>query len=225
MHLRAYLERFLFPPPVQQQKVRSLSGGERNRLLLARLFLQKANLLILDEPTNDLDLPTLRVLEDAIIDFPGCVLIVTHDRYVLDRVATALLAFEGDGIVRRHEGGYDRYRADREEKEAALEATRRDRERKRKEREKEEERAAKIASSGGGRGLSWKEKKELESLEAKIEAAEEERDEVARRLGDPDRYAGDPAEAARLGTRFREAEAQVEALYDRWSALEERRDA
>jgi ABC transport system ATP-binding/permease protein len=107
MHLRAYLDRFLFPAHVQEQKVRSLSGGERNRILLARLFLQEANLLVLDEPTNDLDLDTLQVLEERIEEFPGCILLVTHDRFLLDKVATSLLVFEGEGRVFRHHGSWD----------------------------------------------------------------------------------------------------------------------
>src|SRR5690606_8655460 len=95
-HVRSYLEGFLCPTEIHEQRVRSLSGGERNRLLLARLLLQEANLLILDEPTNDLDLVTLQVLESALVDFPGCVLVVTHDRYFLDKLATGLLVFEGN---------------------------------------------------------------------------------------------------------------------------------
>ncbi|HEX8905640.1 MAG TPA: ABC-F family ATP-binding cassette domain-containing protein, partial [Longimicrobiaceae bacterium] len=109
-HLRSYLETFLFPPAQQRQKVASLSGGERNRLLLAKLFLTDANLLILDEPTNDLDLVTLQVLESVLMEWSGCVLLVTHDRYFLDKIATGLIVFEGDGELRRHAGGYDLYR-------------------------------------------------------------------------------------------------------------------
>jgi len=107
VHLRSYLETFLFPVPQQRQKVRALSGGERNRLLLARLFLQDANLLILDEPTNDLDLVTLQVLESVLADYPGCVLLVTHDRFFLDKIATGLIVFEGNGVLHRHAGGYE----------------------------------------------------------------------------------------------------------------------
>src|SRR5690606_26182562 len=91
------------------------SGGERNRLLLAKLLLRDANLLILDEPTNDLDLQTLRVLESALVEFGGCVLVVTHDRFFLDKVATGLLVFEENGLVRRHVGGFELYRRLREE--------------------------------------------------------------------------------------------------------------
>jgi ABC transport system ATP-binding/permease protein len=123
VHLRSYLEDFLFPTERQQQKVGSLSGGERNRLMLAKLFMQPSNLLILDEPTNDLDLVTLQVLEAALTDYPGCVLMVTHDRFFLDKIATALFVFEGDGVVHRHEGGFDLYRRLCDEREAAATAT------------------------------------------------------------------------------------------------------
>jgi ABC transport system ATP-binding/permease protein len=125
VHLRAYLDRFLFPPEVHQQKVSALSGGERNRVLLARLLLEDFNLLVLDEPTNDLDLDTLRILEGALGVFPGCILVVTHDRYLLDKLATSLLVFEEGGRIRRHHGSWDAYLARREEARsvrAALEA-------------------------------------------------------------------------------------------------------
>ncbi len=110
MRLAEYLDDLLFPVPMQRMKVKGLSGGERNRLLLARLFLEGANVLVLDEPTNDLDLVTLNVLERLLMQFTGAVILVTHDRYFLDKVATALLVFEGEGKVVRHEGNYDLYR-------------------------------------------------------------------------------------------------------------------
>ena len=117
--LRDYLDDLLFPVPMQKQKVAALSGGERNRLLLARLFLEGANVLVLDEPTNDLDIVTLNVLEGLLLSFTGSVLLVTHDRYFLDKVATSILAFEGDGRVIRYEGNYAMYRRLKEQAEAA----------------------------------------------------------------------------------------------------------
>ncbi len=110
MRLAEYLDDLLFPVPMQRMKVKGLSGGERNRLLLARLFLEGANVLVLDEPTNDLDLVTLNVLERLLLQFTGAVILVTHDRYFLDKVATGLLVFEGEGKVTRHEGNYELYR-------------------------------------------------------------------------------------------------------------------
>jgi ABC transport system ATP-binding/permease protein len=217
IHLRSYLDRFLFPPAVQQQKVRSLSGGERSRLLLARLFLEEANLVILDEPTNDLDLVTLQVLESVLVDYPGCVLMVTHDRFFLDKIATRLLVFEGDGVVHQHEGGYDLYRRLREQREAARV-------------EEEERRKLRTTPAPptrerptGPRKLSYREQQELQGIEERILEAEARREELTARLGDPALYADAPEEVARLGAAFREAEAQVEALYTRWAELEELR--
>jgi ABC transport system ATP-binding/permease protein len=218
VHLRSYLEDFLFPTERQQQKVASLSGGERNRLMLAKLLMQPANVLILDEPTNDLDLVTLQVLEAALLEFPGCVLMVTHDRFFLDKIATALLVFEGNGVVHRHEGGYDLYRKLRDEREAAAQ----------QERATSERNTQKTARQQPGpqadaapKKLTWKEQRELEGLETRIHEAELKRDDLAARLADADLYQ-DASEAARVNTAFREAEAAVEELYSRWAELEER---
>ena len=119
VNVRSYLSRFLFKGPDQQKLVGQLSGGERNRLQLAKLLKKGGNVLILDEPTNDLDLETLRVLEEALQSFPGCAIVVTHDRYFLDRVATHILAFEGEGKVWWSEGTYERYREKKAERDAA----------------------------------------------------------------------------------------------------------
>ena len=113
MHSRAYVGRFNFRGPNQEKRVDLLSGGERNRVHLAKLLLKGANLLLLDEPTNDLDVETLRALEEALLDFPGCAVIVSHDRWFLDRLATHILAFEGDSRVVWFEGNYADYEADR----------------------------------------------------------------------------------------------------------------
>jgi ABC transport system ATP-binding/permease protein len=213
IHVRSYLDRFLFPPAIQEQKVRSLSGGERSRLLLARLFLLQANLLVLDEPTNDLDLVTLQVLESMLVEFPGCVLMVTHDRFFLDKIATRLLVFEGDGAVHAHEGGYDLYRRLREQRESA--------------RVQEERRTRasapapkRAAPASGPRRLSYRETKELEGIEARILGAEARRDELGAALSAPDLYAETPEEVARVSAAFRHAEQEVEALYARWAELD-----
>jgi ATP-binding cassette subfamily F protein uup len=213
-HLRSYLETFLFPPEKQRQVVRSLSGGERNRLLLARLFLLDANLLILDEPTNDLDLVTLQVLESVLADYGGCVLMVTHDRFFLDKVATGLIVFEGNGVLHRHEGNYDLYRRLKEQKEAeaATAATTA---------RKAATTSAPAKKDEGGRKLSYKEKKELDGMEAAITAAEARKEELSARLADPALYAGPADEVARVTAAFKEAGEAVDALYARWSELEE----
>jgi ABC transport system ATP-binding/permease protein len=220
-HLRSYLENFLFPTERQQQKVSSLSGGERNRLMLARLFMQPSNLLILDEPTNDLDLVTLQVLEAALIDYAGCVLMVTHDRFFLDKIATALFVFEGGGAVHRHDGGFELYRRLRERREAesAAAATT---ERGRVTRTSSDSPATADDGSGDGarRKLNWNEKQELAGLEQRILDAESLRDELAARLADPELYRS--GSAADVTAAFDEARHAVDALYARWAELEER---
>ncbi|CAN5815766.1 ABC-F family ATP-binding cassette domain-containing protein [soil metagenome] len=213
LHVRSYLERFLFPTSSHEQKVRSLSGGERNRLLLARLLLEDANLLVLDEPTNDLDLVTLQVLESALAEFPGCVLVVTHDRFFLDKIATALFIFEGGGVVHRHEGSYDLYRRLREQREAEAASTR--------------VTAAKASATRQAqpahtaRRLTYLEKRELDGMEAAILAAEEERERLAAVLQDPEFYSDTPDRVGEVSAAFRTATEQVESLYTRWAELEE----
>jgi ABC transport system ATP-binding/permease protein len=232
-HVRSYLEDFLFPTARQQQKVSSLSGGERNRLMLAKLFLEPANLLLLDEPTNDLDLVTLQVLEDALESYAGCVLMVTHDRYFLDKVATGLLVFEGDGVVHRHEGGFELYRRLRDERLAAARDERPDRRDERpatrpaREREARDGKAAAAdaatitAASDAPRKLTWKEARELEALEDRITEAESRRDKLGQQLAAPELYR-DAADAAATVAAWEQAKAEVDALYARWAELSER---
>lgn len=215
-HVRSYLESFLFPSEIHEQRVRSLSGGERNRLLLARLLLQDANLLILDEPTNDLDLVTLQVLESALVDFAGCVLVVTHDRYFLDKVATGLLVFEGDGVVHRHEGGYDLYRRLREARQAD-EAARAASTPRQSTKPKEKP----AQTKGGGRRLSYHEQRELSRMEDAILAAEAELERLQEALSDPALYADTPEEVTTVTAAFHAAQAEVARLYARWEELEE----
>ncbi len=223
VHLRAYLNRFLFPPHVQKQKVSALSGGEKNRLLLARLFLHDFNLLVLDEPTNDLDLDTLQVLEDTLQSFRGCLVVVSHDRYLLDKLATSLWVFEGNGRIHRHHGGWDAYlarrsevlekeRAEEREEEARKREARRGRAQARRDR-KEESRPAR---------LSYREQRELESTEERIETLEAEKEELEERMADPELYKKDPDEASRTARRYEELQGELEALFERWLELGER---
>ncbi len=221
IHVRAYLDRFLFPPHVQQQRVGSLSGGERNRLLLARLLLEEFNLLVLDEPTNDLDLDTLRILEEALESFEGCVVVVTHDRYLLDKLASSLWVFEGDGVIHRHHGGWDSYLARREE--ARLDALARSKElEKSRQKARAEAYRSQKAERSDRRRLSYNEQRELEGMEARISGLEAERDELSGLLGDPEFYREDPARVSGVTTRFSQLEQELEALYERWVELEER---
>jgi ATP-binding cassette subfamily F protein uup len=232
MHLRAYLDRFLFPPEVQTQKVRSLSGGERSRLLLARLLLQDFNLLVLDEPTNDLDLETLGILEESLDGFAGCVVVVTHDRYFLDRLATSLWVFEGEGRIRRHHGTWDAYLARREAEAAASAARPIGR--------SAASRGVGPSGSGSQRGsvlpeppaaasdasakrLSFNEQRELVTLEPRIAALEEEKDQLSVLLGSPGFYQAETARVPEVTARYRVVEDELDRLYRRWEELEERR--
>jgi ATP-binding cassette subfamily F protein uup len=212
VHSRSYLESFLFPTWTHDMRVGSLSGGERNRLQLACLLLEKANLLILDEPTNDLDLPTLQVLESALAEFAGSVLVVTHDRFFLDKVATGLLVFESSGVVHRHEGGYDLYRRQLEARqvEAAV----------RTEPRRALAPALKETQASKPKRLSYQEKRELAGIEDAILVAEAERDGLGERLSDPALYVDTPGEVGSLRERFVAAEGRVADLYTLWAELE-----
>jgi ATP-binding cassette subfamily F protein uup len=217
--LREYLDDLLFPPTMQRMKVKALSGGERNRLLLARLFLEGANVLVLDEPTNDLDLVTLNVLERLLLDFGGSVLLVTHDRYFLDKVATSILAFEGEGRAVRYPGNYETYRTLKDQAEAA----------RREAAEPERQRPAAPAPRGEappadrarkpGR-LSFQEQREMDGMEAAILAAEERKAAVEAALSDPATYQKGGEVVVRLRAEMEAAAAEVERLYARWAELE-----
>ena len=210
--LRDYLDDLLFPPVMQRMKVGALSGGERNRLLLARLFLEGANVLVLDEPTNDLDLVTLNVLERLLLDFGGSVLLVTHDRYFLDKVATSILAFEGDGRAIRYPGNYEMYRTLRSPPERSP-----------------PERAAPAAPretpdspgrSRSTRKLSFKEQRELEGIEAAILAAEARKSAAESALSDPATYQKGKDGVLALRAEMESSAAEAERLYARWQELE-----
>jgi ATP-binding cassette subfamily F protein uup len=220
LHLRAYLERFLFPPHVHTQRVGSLSGGEKNRLLIARLLLQNFNLLVLDEPTNDLDLDTLRILEDALEAFEGGVVVVTHDRYLLDKLATSLWIFEEEGRIRRHHGGWDSYLARREREQAPNAPDETDRAGRvaRAEAAREQTKAARSTQ----RRLSYAERRELEGMQERIAGLEAERDGLSVSLADADFYRADSTRVAAATERYRELETLIERSYARWMELEER---
>ncbi len=212
--LRDYLDDLLFPPPVQRMQVKALSGGERNRLLLAKLFLERANVLVLDEPTNDLDLVTLNVLERLLLSFDGSVLLVTHDRYFLDKVATAILAFEGDGHAARYPGNYEMYRTLKEQVERAAVRD-----------GPASVAPCDVAAPGIERPrrpgkLAFKEQRELEGMEEAILDAEARKSALEAALSDPGTYQRDGANIARLRAELDDASAEVEGLYARWQQLE-----
>nr|WP_239578648.1 ABC-F family ATP-binding cassette domain-containing protein [Archangium primigenium] len=214
--LRDYLDDLLFPVPMQRMKVKALSGGERNRLLLARLFLEGANVLVLDEPTNDLDIVTLNILEGLLLNFTGSVLLVTHDRYFLDKVATSVLAFEGAGKVTRYEGNFTMYKRLQEQQQAKLAAAT---PAAAKKAEPTTPAADAKASRKPGK-LSYKDQRELDGMEAAIEAAEGRKAALEAQLQDPGVYTNG-TKAAGVQKDLDAAVAEVDRLYTRWQELQD----
>ena len=221
-HVISYLQDFLFAPDRARTPARVLSGGERNRLLLARLFTKPANVLVLDEPTNDLDVETLDLLEDLLVEFPGTVLIVSHDREFLDEVVTSSLVFEGGGVIGDYVGGYSDWQHDKQKQ--ALAAGRAQRP------------AAPSASRTTGpvvptsksdkpKKLSNKEQKELEALPAKIEALEQEQAQLTAKLADPAFYKKEPQKFIEVKARLDALEREHAVTFARWEALEAGRAA
>ncbi|MEW6413760.1 MAG: ATP-binding cassette domain-containing protein [Pseudomonadota bacterium] len=214
-HVISYLEEFLFPAERARAKVSALSGGERNRLLLARLFARPANLLVLDEPTNDLDIDTLELLEQLLQDYPGTVILVSHDRAFLDNVVTQSIVFEGEGRLTEIVGGYADWLAWRQRR--AAEAAR----------PVPKPAPAKPAAAkpAARTGLSYKEARELEALPARIEALEAEQAEIAAKLSDPALYQADAQAAAALQARTEAIEVELLDALARWETLEARQAA
>ncbi|MCF7689697.1 MAG: ATP-binding cassette domain-containing protein, partial [Cephaloticoccus sp.] len=215
-HVISYLQDFLFEPDRARTPARVLSGGERNRLLLARLFTKPANVLVMDEPTNDLDAETLDLLEDLLVDYQGTLLVVSHDRDFLDNVVTSTLVFEGDGRIGEYIGGYSDWVA-----------------------EKEKQVAAKANAAGVGlpavalakkgdpgapapkpRKLTNRERRELEALPARIEALENEQAELGIKLSDPEFYKNEAAQFVVVKTRLDAIEAEHARAFARWEELE-----
>ncbi|MCG6898242.1 MAG: ATP-binding cassette domain-containing protein [Thiocapsa sp.] len=222
-HVLSYLKDFLFTPERARQPVKALSGGERNRLLLAKLFTRPANLLILDEPTNDLDTETLELLEDLLVAFQGTLLLVSHDRALLDNVVTSTLVFEGDGRVCEYVGGYDDWVRQRSpERSGEFKTTPAERE------------PAAVAPAqqtdqtkvtpGAGK-LSFKEARELAELPGRIEMLENTQSGLHQRLSDPAFYQASGDEVATVRAHLQDLESELEAAYARWEALEARRGA
>src|SRR5512143_1616710 len=211
-HVISYLEDFLFPSERARAKVSALSGGERNRLLLARLFARPANLLVLDEPTNDLDIDTLELLEQLLQEYSGTVIIVSHDRAFLDNVVTQSIVFEGVGRLTEIVGGYADWRAWVGRKRAASAQPV-------VPRPASEPVPTKPAAKTR---LSYKETRELEGLPARIEALEAEQTELAARLADPALYQAGSQDAAALQARSEAIEAELLDALARWEALEAR---
>ena len=209
----SYLRRFQFADDRMNTFVGKLSGGERSRLLLAKVLKNGGNLLILDEPTNDLDLPTLRILEEALAAFDGCVIAVSHDRYFLNRVCNGILAFEGDGYVHFSEGDYDYYIEKRDvrfaETASKVETT------------KAKDIGARPKPAKAGSKLKWKEARELEGIEENIQRAEEDVLRLEAMFSAPDFHEKFGDRTTQLVEELESAKATVEKLYLRWHTLEE----
>jgi ABC transport system ATP-binding/permease protein len=208
-HILGYLQDFLFSGERARSLVRYLSGGERNRLLLAKLFTKPANLLVLDEPTNDLDAETLELLEELLVDYAGTLLVVSHDREFLDRVVTGTLVFEGGGRVKEYAGGYTDWIRQKAANEAA---------------------AAPMATKTGRsdvaiggqkpRKLSFKEQRELEALPARIETLEAQQAELEAKMADPAFYQRPGEEIARITQQLATLHEELQQVYARWELLE-----
>ena len=227
-HVKSYLGDFLFSPARANSPVSSLSGGERNRLLLARLFARPANVLVLDEPTNDLDIDTLELLEDLLQSYEGTVFLVSHDRMFLDNVVTSTIAFEGNGLWREYEGGVQDWLVQSARTRKALGAP------------PAHPPAATAVQTTAGKGgadrptvvqpttaskLNYKEQLELDNLPSDIEALENEQSELRAQLNDGQLYQSDPLRAAALYTRDAAIEEQLQRWLERWETLSSRQAA
>jgi ATP-binding cassette subfamily F protein uup len=222
-HVMSYLGDFLFAPERARSPVKSLSGGERNRLLLARLFARPANVLVLDEPTNDLDIPTLELLEELLTEYDGTVLLVSHDRAFLDNVATSVIASEGAGKWREYVGGFTDWQIQRDRsQQMALDAQKG----AAKEAAKD---AAPAKDNAAGRNapraakLSFKEQRELDALPEKIAALEAEQKTVGAQLEDGSIFAKNAQEGTRLTERYAAIDEELLVALERWDELEKRR--
>lgn len=217
-HVVGYLKEFLFDPERVQMPVHSLSGGERNRLLLAKLFTLPSNVLVLDEPTNDLDVETLDLLEALLVEYSGTVLVVSHDRAFLDNVVTSTIAFDGHGSVMEYVGGYTdwlRQRGSRGEQS--------------EEKQEKPRKEASAQEEGGARKRTYNEQRELIALQEelaalpeRIEALEQEQSTLEAKLTEPDFYTRDPQAFAAAGERLEQLEAEQLGLLERWEGAEQR---
>ncbi|MEZ5943348.1 MAG: ATP-binding cassette domain-containing protein [Planctomycetaceae bacterium] len=210
-HIMGYLQDFLFSPDRARQPARFLSGGERNRLLLARLFKKPSNLLILDEPTNDLDAETIELLEELVANYEGTLLLVSHDRAFLNNVVTSTLVFEGNGIIHEYVGGYDDYLNQR--KTPKLEAP-----------TATKQSADSPKQKSRPRRLAFHEKRELEELPQKLERLETEQSELNELMSSPEFFRGSGERIAEATSRLQALNTEIEAAYARWEELDALRD-
>jgi ATP-binding cassette subfamily F protein uup len=221
-HVKSYLNDFLFSPERARSPVKTLSGGERNRLLLARLFAKPANVLVLDEPTNDLDIDTLDLLEEFLQNYGGTVFLVSHDRQFLDHVVTSMIAFEGAGTWREYEGGYEDWKIQNQRRLAYLGASQKVITNPAKSRSNQPSPTNKLAE--GSSGLNKYEKKELDKLVLQIEALEREQSDLSAQLSDAQLYMNRPTEAQALQERATQVSETLNQLLVRWETLLQRQE-
>ncbi|MDC0284149.1 ATP-binding cassette domain-containing protein [Mariniblastus sp.] len=212
-HVLGYLQDFLFAPERARTQVKFLSGGERNRILLARLFAKPANVIVLDEPTNDLDAETLELLEEKLVQFTGTVLMVSHDRAFLNNVVTSTLVFEDDGL-REYVGGFDDW-----QRQSPKRSTARDRSDETS--KKKTTGKAKASKTEQPKKLSYKEKREFEKLPSTIEQLENQIAEIHRQMGSPDFYQKPGSEISKVQTSLTSLETELSAAYLRWETLDQ----
>jgi ATP-binding cassette subfamily F protein uup len=222
-HVKSYLSDFLFAPERTNSPVSTLSGGERNRLLLARLFARPANVLVLDEPTNDLDIDTLDLLEQLLQDYKGTVFLVSHDRYFLDNVVTSIIAHEGEGLWREYEGGYEDWKIQKARSDkirAANSSAKLPSATPPKTEIKAETKAeTKPVAKSGVQKLNGKERQELEVLTAQIEVVETEQADIGIAMSNPDLYKNEPELAASMQARLTEITGKLDQMLQRWEQL------
>jgi len=222
-HVKSYLSDFLFAPERTNSPVSTLSGGERNRLLLARLFARPANVLVLDEPTNDLDIDTLDLLEQLLQDYKGTVFLVSHDRYFLDNVVTSIIANEGDGFWREYEGGYEDWKIQKARSDKIRASNHSDKSIPKLEvkaaPKSEVKVEAKIATKSGVQKLNGKERQELAALPLQIEELETEQADIGIAMSNPDLYKNEPELAASMQARLTEITALLDQKLQRWELL------
>jgi ATP-binding cassette subfamily F protein uup len=214
-HIIGYLGDFLFSPDRARQPVKALSGGERNRLLLARVFAKPSNLLVLDEPTNDLDVETLELLEELLLDYKGTVLIVSHDRAFLNNVVTSSIVFDAPGIVNEYVGGYDDWLRQRPDFSVEKSAKKEN-----KTAEKPAESKAAETPVNKGKKLSYKDQREYDALPGLIETLEQELEALSAQVNDPAFYQQDEASVQAGLKALSDKEAELEAAFERWEVLE-----
>ena len=201
------MQDFLFSPQRSRTPVKALSGGERNRLLLAKLFTRPANLLVMDEPTNDLDVETLELLEELLVTYSGTLLLISHDRAFLDNVVTSTWAFEGNGVVREYVGGYEDWLRQRAIAGSVAKTV------------KPVISAEKATIEPARRKLSYKEQRELDATPGQIEALEAEQASIQAKLNDASFYVQSPQEAAAAAERLSCVEEELLGVLERWEAL------